>query len=222
MADLFDDYRLGAAWDEMLAGLDRPRAPYHAVRSTLQRLTGEELGLRADTLARSFLDQGVTFDFQGEERPFPLDIVPRVIAAHEWTEVETGVAQRVLALEAFLADVYGPNEAVKAGIIPRRVITSSTDFMRVAAGIEPPNDVRIHVAGIDLIRDEEGRFRVLEDNVRILSGVSYVMANATPSPRFSQRHSLRIGSGRSRSTHGVCLPRCVPLPRPASPTPPSS
>jgi uncharacterized circularly permuted ATP-grasp superfamily protein len=194
MADLFDDYRLGAAWDEMLAGLDRPRAPYHAVHGTLQRLTGEELGDRADTLARSFLDQGVTFDVQGEERPFPLDIVPRVIAAHEWTEVETGVAQRVRALEAFLADLYGPGEAVAAGVIPRSVITSSSDFQRVAAGIEPPNGVRIHVAGIDLIRDEQGRFRVLEDNVRIPSGVSYVMAN---------RHAITTVFPEAFATHRI-------------------
>jgi uncharacterized circularly permuted ATP-grasp superfamily protein len=194
MADLFDDYRLGAAWDEMLADIDEPRAPYHAVHGTLQRLTGEELGDRADTLARGFLDQGVTFDVHGEERPFPLDIVPRVIAAHEWTEIEAGVAQRVRTLEAFLADLYGPGEAIAAGIIPRRVITSSSDFMRVAAGIEPPNGVRIHVAGIDLIRDEEGRFRVLEDNVRIPSGVSYVMAN---------RHAITTVFPEAFATHRI-------------------
>jgi uncharacterized circularly permuted ATP-grasp superfamily protein len=194
MADLFDDYRLGAAWDEMLAGIDHPRAPYHAVHGTLQRLTGEELGDRADTLARSFLDQGVTFDVHGEERPFPLDIVPRVIAAHEWTQIEAGVAQRVRALEAFLADLYGPGEAIAAGIIPRRVIVSSSDFMRVAAGIEPPNGVRIHVAGIDLIRDEQGGFRVLEDNVRIPSGVSYVMAN---------RHAITTVFPEAFATHRI-------------------
>jgi uncharacterized circularly permuted ATP-grasp superfamily protein len=224
MADLFDDYRLGAAWDEMLAGIDRPRAPYHAVHGTLQRLTGEELGDRADTLARSYLDQGVTFDVNGEERPFPLDIVPRVIAAHEWTQVETGVAQRVRALEAFLADVYGPGEAIAAGIIPRRVIISSSDFMRVAAGIEPPNGVRIHVAGIDLIRDEEGRFRVLEDNVRIPSGVSYVMANrhavTTVFPEAFATHRIRpvseyprrlLAALRAAAPSGISDPTVVVL-----------
>jgi uncharacterized circularly permuted ATP-grasp superfamily protein len=195
MADLFDDYRLGDAWDEMLAGLDRPRPPYHAVHDTLRRLTGEELGLRADTLARSYLDQGVTFGVHGEERPFPFDVVPRVIAAHEWAEIEAGVAQRVRALEAFLADVYGTGEVLKAGVVPRRVVTSSSSFQRVAAGIEPANGVRIHVAGIDLIRDEEGRFRVLEDNVRVPSGVSYVMANrhamATVFPEAFATHRIR-------------------------------
>jgi uncharacterized circularly permuted ATP-grasp superfamily protein len=224
MADLFDDYRLGAAWDEMLAGIDAPRAPYHAVHGTLQRLTGEELGDRADTLARSFLDQGVTFDVHGEERPFPLDVVPRVIAAHEWGEIERGVAQRVRALEAFLADVYGPGEAIRAGVIPRRVVVSSSDFMRVAAGMEPPNGVRIHVAGIDLIRDEEGRFRVLEDNVRIPSGVSYVMANrhaiTTVFPEAFATHRIRpvteyprrlLAALRAAAPSGIADPTVVVL-----------
>jgi uncharacterized circularly permuted ATP-grasp superfamily protein len=178
MAELFDGYRVGEAWDEMLTADDQlPRRPYRAVHQTLAELTGADLGARADALARSYLDQGVTFDFAGEERPFPLDIVPRVISAAEWTRVETGVVQRVRALEAFLADVYGHAEAVKAGVLPWRVIASSTGFQRMAAGIRPHNGVRIHVAGIDLIRDEQGEFRVLEDNVRVPSGVSYVMAN---------------------------------------------
>ena len=194
MADIFDDYRLGTAWDEMLAGLDRPRPPYHAIHGTLTRLTGEELALRADALARAYLDQGVTFDVHGEERPFPLDIVPRVIAAHEWSEIESGVAQRVRALESFLADVYGPQEAIAAGVVPRRLIASSTNFQRVAAGIEPANGVRIHVAGVDLIRDEQGRFRVLEDNVRVPSGVSYVMAN---------RHALTTVFPEAFATHRI-------------------
>ena len=177
MAELFDGYALGTAWDEMLSAGDQPRRPYRAVHGTLRRLTGDQLSVRADALARSYLDQGVTFDFAGEERPFPIDIVPRVISAEEWAEVEAGVSQRVRALEAFLADVYGTRECVKAGVVPWRVIASASGFQRVAAGIQPANGVRCHVSGIDLIRDEEGRFRVLEDNVRVPSGVSYVLAN---------------------------------------------
>ena len=161
----------------MLAEIEKPRRPYRAVHGTLRTHGCRGAGGRAETLARSYLDQGVTFDIAGEERPFPLDVVPRVISAEEWSEVEVGVAQRVRALEAFLADVYGKNEAVNAGIVPWKTIASSADFRRVAAGIHPSNGVRIHVSGIDLIRDEAGRFRVLEDNVRIPSGVSYVMAN---------------------------------------------
>ncbi|MEP6851353.1 MAG: circularly permuted type 2 ATP-grasp protein [bacterium] len=157
--------------------LGQVRPTYAAVAEALQDLTGAELRARSDALARTYLDQGVTFDVGGEERPFPLDIVPRIIAAQEWDTVARGVAQRVKALEAFLADAYGARNAVKDGVIPLRLLLSSAHFHRAAAGIEPANGVRVHVAGIDLIRDVDGRFRVLEDNVRVPSGVSYVLEN---------------------------------------------
>ena len=164
-------------WDEMYEPSGQPRPSYAAVHLALKDLTGDELKARCDALARTYLDQGVTFDVGGEESPFPLDVVPRVIAAAEWDAVERGVAQRVRALEAFLADTYGPRNAVKDGIIPLRLLLSSAHFHRAAAGIEPANGVRVHVSGIDLVRDSDGRFRVLEDNVRVPSGVSYVLEN---------------------------------------------
>ena len=137
----------------------------------------EDVSARASRLARAFMDQGVTFDLDGEERPFPLDVVPRIFTAAEWAEVADGVAQRVRALELFLADVYGAARIVSDGLIPHEVVTSSPGFVRAAYGYTPPNGVRIHVAGIDVIRDEDGEFRVLEDNLRSPSGVSYVLAN---------------------------------------------
>jgi uncharacterized circularly permuted ATP-grasp superfamily protein len=189
MADLFDGYgatatrRRGAPpWDEMFsdiaaAGPDTARAAYADIHSTLSRMTKAELRGRTEALASSYLAQGVTFDFAGEERPFPLDAVPRVIPQEEWLTVEAGVKQRVLALEKFLADVYGEQRAVKDGVIPARLISSSEHFHREAAGITGANNVRIQVSGIDLIRDEKGAWRVLEDNVRVPSGVSYVISN---------------------------------------------
>ncbi|QAY63067.1 circularly permuted type 2 ATP-grasp protein [Xylanimonas allomyrinae] len=177
MADLFDDYALGAAYDEMLDRDRGVRPRYAPVHGTLASLTASEVAARADALARSYLAQGVTFDFAGEERPFPLDVVPRVVEPAEWDVVARGVAQRVRALEAFLADVYGPQQAVQDGVVPLRLILSSAEFKRAAHGIEPPNGVRCHVAGIDIVRDESGEFRVLEDNVRVPSGVSYVVSN---------------------------------------------
>lgn len=177
MADLFEDYRLGPGWDEMFAEPNMPRSTYEALHATLQPLSSAELGVRADVLARAFLDQGITFALKGVERPFPLDIVPRIIDADEWRTVEAGVGQRIRALEAFLADVYGAGEVLADRVVPRRVVVTSAHFHREAAGINPPGGVRIHVAGVDLIRDEQGAFRVLEDNVRIPSGVSYVMEN---------------------------------------------
>jgi uncharacterized circularly permuted ATP-grasp superfamily protein len=177
MADLFEDYRLGPGWDEMFGEASMPRASYEALHATLQPLSSAELGVRADVLARAFLDQGITFALKGVEGPFPLDIVPRIIAADEWRTVEAGVGQRIRALEAFLADVYGAGQALADGVVPRKVVVTSAHFHREAAGITPHNGVRIHVAGVDLIRDEQGTFRVLEDNVRVPSGVSYVMEN---------------------------------------------
>src|SRR3954468_18862921 len=189
--DLFDGYaRPGArqraatlhAWDEMFAeadGLPAPavREPYREIHAALARMTQEELRGRTEALASSYLAQGVTFDFAGEERPFPLDAVPRVIEEEEWRGVERGIQQRVRALEAFLADVYGPQAAIRDRVVPAPLITSSSHFHRQAAGIEPANGVRIQVSGIDLIRDEQGAWRVLEDNVRVPSGVSYVISN---------------------------------------------
>jgi uncharacterized circularly permuted ATP-grasp superfamily protein len=178
---LFDDYPTGDAWDEMFdSGSREARAPYKPIHHTLRSMDPESLKERADALARMFLDQGVTFDHAGEERPFPLDAVPRVIDAESWQTVERGVSQRVQALEAFLDDIYsreGMPRAVEDGIIPWRLISTSSHFHRAVAGLRPANGVRAHVSGIDLIRDEEGNFRVLEDNVRVPSGVSYVIAN---------------------------------------------
>jgi uncharacterized circularly permuted ATP-grasp superfamily protein len=177
VADLFSDYPFGRAWDEMFSSSGVTRPAYDAVVAAVQSLDADELRSRAEGLARSFLDRGVTFDVGGVESPFPTDLIPRIIEAAEWEVVARGVAQRVRALEAFLTDVYGDRRVVEDGVVPHRVLITSKYFERHAYGIEPPNGVRIHVAGIDLIRDEQGKFRVLEDNVRIPSGVSYVLEN---------------------------------------------
>ncbi len=184
MGELFEGYgavatrRAGSPpWDEMFASADTARPAYREIHAALARMTQEELRGRTESLADSYLAQGVTFDFAGEERPFPLDAVPRVIEQAEWVTVERGVKQRVKALEAFLSDVYGLQRAVLDGVIPANLISSSSHFHRQAFGIEPANGVRIQVSGIDLIRDEQGAWRVLEDNVRVPSGVSYVISN---------------------------------------------
>src|SRR5256886_891779 len=107
MAAIFDSYRLAAAWDEMFAAPGQPRPAYHSLFATLQPLSGTDLRFRADQLARVFTDRGVTFAYAGEERPFPLDLIPRIIDAAEWDVVTRAVRQRVTALERFLSDVYG-------------------------------------------------------------------------------------------------------------------
>jgi uncharacterized circularly permuted ATP-grasp superfamily protein len=177
MADIFDDYVLAQAWDEMFEMPGVPRPAYEVLFAALQPLESDDLNFRAEQLSRMFTDRGVTFAMGGEERPFPLDLVPRVIMASEWDAVTRGVSQRVRTLEAFLADVYGAGRVFADGVVPRSLITSSIHMHRAVHGFNPPNGVRVHVAGIDLVRDEAGAFRVLEDNVRVPSGVSYVIEN---------------------------------------------
>ena len=224
VADIFDGYRLAEAWDEMFAAPGKPRAAYDALVSVLQPMDPGELRFRADQLARVFTDRGVTYDYAGEERPFPLDLIPRVIDAVEWDLVARGVRQRVRALEAFLADVYGPGHAFDDGVVPWRLVFTTEKFRREVAGIDPPNGVRVHVAGIDLVRDENGKFRVLEDNVRVPSGVSYVIENRLAMTRtfpalFAEQRvhevdeypSRLLGALRAAAPHGVVDPFVVVL-----------
>ncbi|MFD6389598.1 circularly permuted type 2 ATP-grasp protein [Nocardia sp. NPDC060259] len=177
---LFEGYgpgRFADAFDEMFDAAGRVRAPYKGIHAAMAANDVSDLAKRSDALDRAFIDQGITFSLSGQERPFPLDLVPRVIAAAEWAKLERGIKQRVTALELFLADVYGEQNILRDQVIPKRLVTSCEHFHREAAGLVPPNGVRIHVSGIDLVRDERGDFRVLEDNLRSPSGVSYVMEN---------------------------------------------
>jgi uncharacterized circularly permuted ATP-grasp superfamily protein len=198
--EFFDNYldpdrAHSSAFDEMFAADGTVRGPYRALYESIAGLDVTDLSARADALERALVDQGITFSLSGQERPLPLDLVPRVVAAAEWTKLEKGVIQRVRALEAFLADVYGEGKILRDGVVPRRLVTSSEHFHREVVGIIPPNGVRIHVAGIDVVRDEAGAFRVLEDNLRCPSGVSYVMENrrtmARVFPDLFAQHRVR-------------------------------
>ncbi len=182
MGDLFDGYSLAnilgaTAWDEMFETSGVPRPEARTLRDALQALAVDEFESRCAARDRSFHDRGITFQLSGEERPFPLDLVPRIIPESEWAVLSAGVAQRVRALEAFLADVYGRRQILADRVVPRRLVTTSGQFHRAAFGVDPANGVRIHVAGIDVVRGADGRFYVLEDNVRCPSGISYVIEN---------------------------------------------
>jgi uncharacterized circularly permuted ATP-grasp superfamily protein len=183
VGDLFDGYGqsdagpLVDAFNEVLEPSGAARAQYREVVSVIAQMSAEDVSARATRLARAFMDQGVTFDLDGEERPFPLDVVPRIFSDREWATISEGVTQRVRALEAFLADIYNSGRILRDGIVPHHLVVSSPGFLRAVHGVNPPNGVRIHVAGIDVVRDEDGEFRVLEDNLRCPSGVSYVLAN---------------------------------------------
>ncbi|HOB04678.1 MAG TPA: circularly permuted type 2 ATP-grasp protein [Propionibacteriaceae bacterium] len=212
-----DDYSVReGTYDEVLTHARDVRPAYAGMLEVLSRIDGDDLGARVEFLRRTYLDQGVTFDIGGQETPFPLDIVPRVIEPADWVVVETGVAQRVRALEAFLADVYGQGKVFDDGVVPRRIITTSSHFHRAVVGLEPHQGVRIHVAGVDLIRDGEGRFRVLEDNVRVPSGVSYVLTNrraiTAALPEVAAAHRVRpvqAYASRLRRALAATAPRGV-------------
>jgi uncharacterized circularly permuted ATP-grasp superfamily protein len=224
VGDLFDGYALGAAWDEVFGRDGQPHPECAPLHAALQEMSAEELTSRSTALSRAFRDQGVTFSLSGEERTFPLDLVPRVVTHDEWLVVEQGVQQRVKALEAFLADVYGEQSVLKDGIVPRRLVVSSSAHCKPAHGVEPPNGVRVHVSGVDLIRDEQGRFRVLEDNLRTPSGISYVVENrramARVFPELFATHRVRpvadyparlLRALRAAAPHGVSDPTVVVL-----------
>lgn len=145
-----------------------------------------EAGHRRDAI---FVQQGITFDASGEDgpvrdRPFPLDLVPRIIPASEWDFLEKGLIQRITALNRFIDDVYHEKEIIRAGIVPWQLVVSRSHFARAAHGIRPPGGVYCHVAGCDLVKDNDGSWKVLEDNVRTPSGISYVLENRVAMTRL--------------------------------------
>jgi uncharacterized circularly permuted ATP-grasp superfamily protein len=179
---VFEQYvPLTGTWDELFAGPGEARAGLRRPLAALFESGAEEVA-RAQALAeRSLLNQGVTFsvysDDRGSEKIFPFCVVPRIVAARDWARVEAGLVQRLRALHEFLDDVYGEQRIFSSPRVPAEVVLAAKHYLPQLRGVRPPRGVRIHVAGIDLIRSPEGTFRVLEDNLRTPSGVSYVMEN---------------------------------------------
>jgi uncharacterized circularly permuted ATP-grasp superfamily protein len=182
VGDLFADYDHVGFFDEVFddSGVVRPH--YKALMKRLAELTPAELAKRERLRDDAFRSQGITFTVYGEEegieRTFPMDLLPRVIPADEWVTVESGLTQRVTALNRFLEDIYvGERAVINDGVVPNWLITSSTGFRREAVGVPVPGAARCLVAGIDIVRDADGVYCVLEDNLRNPSGISYVLEN---------------------------------------------
>ena len=198
---LLDGYRAPeGTYDELIDADGKPRPHAHAAARLLNGLSAEEFS-RCQTLADlALVEQGVTFsvysDQRGSEKVMPMCLVPRVIAAQEWTRVERGLVQRLQALEMFLADVYGDQRVIAERIIPPELVQQSRHFIPKLRGLRPPGGVRIHIAGIDLIRDPAGNMCVLEDNLRTPSGVSYVLENRVVTKRVFQHAMERAGVRR--------------------------
>jgi uncharacterized circularly permuted ATP-grasp superfamily protein len=179
---LFEGYDPGGFYDEMFDGRRFARPHYSKLFEKLALMAPGQFEERRKLADLSFLLQGITFtvynDGQGTERLLPFDLIPRILPNSEWQGIDRGLAQRVVALNLFLRDVYGKQCIFKDKQIPRSLVYSSSHFCREMIGVEVPRGIYTHICGIDLVRDSKtGEFCVLEDNVRTPSGISYVLEN---------------------------------------------
>jgi len=177
----FANYELGAPYDEMFHASGLSREHYREIYDFLQQLPAEELRLHKQAADQTFLHQGITFTVygrdEGTERIIPHDLLPRIITAQEWGKVEAGLEQRIHALNLFLRDIYHEGRILADGVVPREIIYSCKHFRREMRGVHVPKGNYLTVVGTDLIRLPDGEFVVLEDNLRVPSGVSYMLTS---------------------------------------------
>ncbi len=179
---LFDGYqRHPTAWDELFAAPAELHGHCASLGARLGELTATEFQQLRSGADLAFINQGITFsvysDRRGVEKIFPFDLIPRPVSADEWRVLEAGLLQRVHALNLFLHDIYHDRRILREGVVPEDLVLQSTSYRPEMVGFEPPGKQYLHVVGTDLIRDVDGQFRVLEDNGRTPSGVSYVLEN---------------------------------------------
>jgi len=222
------NYLLDHAYDEMFSGPGVLHPHYQPLLDHFSSLPTDELRRRKQAADLSFLNQGITFTVygrdEGTERIFPYDPVPRIITAAEWATVERGLAQRITALNLFLKDIYNEGRILKEGIVPRELVYSCKHFRRQMVGLQVPRNVYVAVCGTDLIRMEDGEFVVLEDNLRVPSGVSYMLTNRRVMKRIfpqlfrsynvrpiEQYTQLLLGTLRSLAPEGRPEPNIVLL-----------
>jgi uncharacterized circularly permuted ATP-grasp superfamily protein len=174
-------YEPAPFYDEMFEPEGRPRAGCELLARTLSTLPEADLLRRQRAAERSMLHAGITFNVYGQnkgtEQIFPFDLVPRVVPAREWTTIERGLKQRTRALNLFIDDCYHAQRSIKDGVVPRELVESASSYLPGCRGLDPPHGVWCHVTGTDLVRDGDGKYYVLEDNLRCPSGVSYVLHN---------------------------------------------
>lgn len=196
---MFETYQLDAAFDEMFDSSGVPRPPYNTLYQRLQELSPEALRQRQQAADLMFLNQGITFTVYGNEagieRIWPYDLLPRIITDAEWAVVESGLTQRITALNMFLKDIYHNGRILRDGVVPRDLVFSCRHFRREMRGIHVPRGTYIAIVGTDLVRLDDGRFAVLEDNLRVPSGVSYMLVNRQVMkrvfPQMFSRHHVR-------------------------------
>jgi uncharacterized circularly permuted ATP-grasp superfamily protein len=177
----WQDYPTDGIFDELIAEQGKPRPPAYALVNYLAKLNQDELQERQDAAALAIKVMGITFTVYSEgtliDRAWPMDIIPRVIDNREWLRTAAGLKQRVQALNLFIQDLYGEQRIIRDGIFPAELIASSANYRAYCRGIVPPLGIWAHICGSDLVRDKDGSLYVLEDNLRVPSGVSYMLMN---------------------------------------------
>jgi uncharacterized circularly permuted ATP-grasp superfamily protein len=177
----FQSYETAGFFDELIADSGKPRKHAKILMRRLESLPPGELLRRQAAAERSLLRMGITFnvygDKSGTERIFPFDVIPRIVDAPEWTILERGLQQRIKALNLFINDIYHDQTIVKEGIVPAAILKNAASYRAKCHGLNPPHGIWCHVTGTDLVRNNDGQYYVLEDNLRCPSGVSYVLQN---------------------------------------------
>ena len=177
----FHDYETIGFYDEMFMDDGRPRERGELLASRLKGLTEGELTRRQRVADQALLNIGITFNVYGHEagteKIWPFDLIPRIIESAEWRFIDTGLKQRIRALNLFIDDIYHEQKIVRDGIFPEYMVHSSRNFLKQCVGLNPPGGIWCHITGTDLVRDADGTVYVLEDNLRCPSGVSYVLEN---------------------------------------------
>jgi uncharacterized circularly permuted ATP-grasp superfamily protein len=177
----FDTYDPGDFWDELFIDKGQPRPEATLLIQRIHSLCEGELKQRHQAAQAALMKLGATFNVYGSDRGteqiFPFDVIPRIISASEWSWIEGGLKQRIHALNLFLADIYGEQQILKDKVIPAEIIASATGYLQACIGLQPPEGIWCHITGTDLVRDKDGKWYVLEDNLRCPSGISYVLEN---------------------------------------------
>lgn len=183
MTRLFDLYEAEPLryFDEVINREGTPKSHYDILIQRFNQFSGDDLRTRRELANIFFRNQGITFTVygvdEGIERIFPFDLIPRIIPGSEWDTIERGLTQRITALNLFLSDIYQSQKILRDKVIPPELVLGSKHFRREFIGVRPPLDIYIHVTGSDIIRGLDGRYLVLEDNLRTPSGVSYMLQN---------------------------------------------
>jgi len=177
----FDSYNPGDFYDELFGPDGNPRPECQPLINHFNHLSREHLHQRQKAAQIGLFKVGVTFNVygaeEGTERILPFDLIPRVVLSQEWKPLEQGLKQRIKALNLFIADIYDQQKIIKDKVIPEELIHSATGFLKPCMGLKPPKGVWCHITGTDLVRDKDGKWYILEDNLRCPSGVSYVLEN---------------------------------------------